>query len=114
MLLISSLSLQIRKDAATIIARVQEATDLFLPMSNSSTSLKEVTPSLSACFTFEEPDKRATDYILEMSSSPAAPTIYEKAQELWIRTGRRDNAVPLEVIMARLDGYVYLTFFVNT
>lgn len=43
---------------------------------------------------------------LELSSSPAAPSIYEKIQQLWTRTDRRDNAVPLEVFMARLDGYV--------
>ena len=114
MLLISRHSLQIRKDATTIIAEIQEATDLFLPMNSSSTSLDEVTPSFSACFTFEEPDKRSIDYILELSSSPAAPTIYEKVQELWIRTGRRDNAVPLEVLMARLDRYVHPNLFVST
>lgn len=43
---------------------------------------------------------------LELSSSPAAPTIYEKVQELWTRMDRRDNAVPLEAFMARLDGYI--------
>ena len=114
MLLISRYSLQIKKDATTIVAKIQAATDLFLPMNSSSTSLEEVTPSFSACFTFEEPDKRSTDFILELSSSPAAPTIYEKVQELWIRTGRRDNAVPLEVLMARLDRHVHPALFVTT
>lgn len=44
------------------------------------------------------------NFTLELSSSPAAPTIYETVQELWTRTDRRDYAVPLEAFMARLDG----------
>lgn len=43
------------------------------------------------------------NFLLEMRSSPAAPTVYEEVQALWTRTDRRDNAVPLEIFMARLD-----------
>lgn len=96
--------LQIQKDATTIIAKVQKATDLFLPMDSSGISLEEVVPSFSACFDFKNPDSPPMTFTLELSSSYAAPTIYEKVQELWTRTDRRDNAVPLEAFMARLDG----------
>ncbi len=98
-------SLRIQKDAATIIAKVQKATDLFLPMNSSDTSLEAVVPSFSACFEFRNLDSPMR-FMLEMSSSSAASTIYEKIQELWTRMDRRDNAVPLEAIMARLDGYI--------
>ena len=105
----SIFSLQIKKDATTIIAKVQNATDLFLPMDSSNTSLEEVVPSFSACFEFKNPDSPSMNFLLEMRSSLAAPTFYEKIQELWTRTDRRDNAVPLEVFMARLDRYVLPT-----
>lgn len=99
-------SLQIRKDATTIIAKIHNATNLFLPMDSSNTSLEEVVPSFSACFEFKDPDSPPLNFMLEMSSSPAAPTIYERVQELWTRANRRENAVPLEIFMARLDRYV--------
>ncbi|CAD6569863.1 MAG: hypothetical protein ASARMPREDX12_003112 [Alectoria sarmentosa] len=96
--------LQIKKDATTILAKVQNATDLFLPVDSSIISLNEVVPSFSACFEFGNSDSPPMNLTLELSSSPAAPTIYEKVQELWTRMDRRDNAVPLEAFTARLDG----------
>ena len=99
-------SLHIQKDATTIISKVQTATDLFIPMDNFSTSLEEVVPSFSACFEFSSPDSPPMNFTLELSSSPAASTIYEKVQELWTRTDRRDNAVPLEAFVVGLDRYV--------
>lgn len=98
-------SLQIKKDATTIMAKVKKATDLLLPMDSYSTSLEDVLPSFSATFEFKNPDSPPLNFTLEMSSSPAAPTVYEKVQELWTRADRRDNAVPLEIFMARLDRY---------
>ena len=98
-------SLQIQKDATTIIAKFQQADNLFLPIDSFSTSLVETVPSFSACFEFKNPDSIPMNFTLELSSSPAAPTIYEKVQELWTRTDRRDNAVPLELFQARIDGY---------
>lgn len=102
----STSSLRIEKDATTIIAKVQKATHLFLPMDSSNTSIEEVVPSFSACFEFKNPDTPPMSFLLEMRSSPAAPTVYEEVQALWTRTDRRDNAVPLEIFMARLDRYV--------
>lgn len=110
-LLMSTSSLQIKKDATTIIAKVQKATHLFLPMDSSNTSLEAVVPSFSACFEFKNLDTPPMNFLLEMRSSPAAPTVYEEVQALWTRTDRRDNAVPLEIFMARLDRYVVPIFF---
>ncbi len=72
-------------------------------MDVSNTALEEVVPSFSACFDFENLDRPPMKFMLELTSSPAAPTIYEKVQDLWTRSDRRDNAVPLEVFMARLE-----------
>ena len=105
-------SLQIKKDATTIITRIQGASDILVPLDNSITSLEEVVPSFSASFTFENPDGPPMNFVLEMISSSALCTVYEKAQELWTRMDRRDNAVPLEAFMARLDGCVLLTLFI--
>ena len=105
-LLISIPSLQIKKDAATIIAKVQKATNRFLPIDSSITSLEDITPSFSACFEFRHPNSPPMSLTSEWSSSPYAPTIYTKVKEVWTRTDRRDNAVPLEAFMVRLDRYV--------
>lgn len=107
----SKSSLQIQKDATTIINKVQNATDLFIPTENTSTSLEEVVPSFSACFEFKNPDSPPLNFMVEMESSAAAPTMYEKIQEVWTRTDRRDNAVPLEIFMARVARYVLPTLF---
>lgn len=103
--------LQVKKDATTIMAKVRKASDLFLPMDSSTTSLEEIVPSFSACFEFRNPNSPPTNLVLEWSSSPVTPTIYERFLETWTRMDHRDNAVPLEVFMARLDRYVlrYLT-----
>ena len=103
-LLILLSSLQVKKDATTIISKVQKATDLLLPMDSSNVSLEEAVPSFSACFEFKNPGSPPMNFTLEMSSSAAAPTIYEKVQELWTRADRRDNGILLEAFMARLDG----------
>ena len=102
-------SLQIKKDATTITTRVQNATELFLPIDSSNTSLEEVEPSFSACFEFKYPNSQPQSFTLEMRSSPAAPTVYEKVQELWTWTARRDNTMPLEIFTARFDRYTFLT-----
>ena len=102
-------SLQLKKDATTITTTIQNATELFLPIDSSNTSLEEVEPSFSACFEFKNPDSQSLNFTLEMRSSAAAPTIYEKVQELWTRTDRRDNAVPLEIFTARFDKYDFPT-----
>ena len=102
-------SLQLKKDATTITTTVQNATELFLPIDSSNTSLEEVEPSFSACFQFENPDSQSFNFTLEMRSSAAAPTIYEKVQELWTRTDRPDNAVPLEIFTARFERYALET-----
>lgn len=80
-------------------------------MDSTNPSLEEVVPSFSACFDFENPESPPMTFTLELSSSHAAPTIYEKVQELWTRTDRRDNAVPLEAFMAKLDRYVFRNLF---
>ena len=102
-------SMQLKKDATTITTAVQNATQLFLPIDSSNTSLEEVEPSFSASFQFENPDSKPLNFTLEMRSNAAAPTIHEKVQELWTRTDRRDNAVPLEMFTARLDRYAFPT-----
>ena len=78
-------------------------------MDSSIASLEEVVPSFSAAFEFQNPDSPQMDFMVELSSSPSAPTIYEKVLELWKRTDRRYNTVPLEVFMARLDRCVLPT-----
>ena len=104
-------SLQLKKDATTITTAIQNATELFLPIDSSNTSLEEVEPSFSACFELKNPDSKSFNFMLEMRSSAAAPTIYEKVQELWTRTDRRDNAVPLEIFTARFDRYAFPNHF---
>ena len=102
-------SLQLKKDATIIVTMVQNATELLLPIDSSITSLEEVEPSFSASFEFGNQDSHPLNFTLEMRNSAAAPTIYEKVQELWTKTGRRDNAVPLEIFTARFDRYAFST-----
>lgn len=102
-------SLQLKKDATTITTTVQNATELFLPIDSSITSLEEVEPSFTAFFEFDNQESQPLNFTLEMRSSAAAPTIYEKVQELWTRTGRRNNAVALEIFTARFDRYALST-----
>lgn len=106
-------SLRIKKDAATIIAKFQKATDLFLPIDTLTTSLEDITPSITACFEFRNPDSPPMSLTSEWCSSPFAPTVYTKVKEVWTKTDRRDNAVPLEAFMVRLDRYVFRRILSN-
>ena len=98
-----SISLQINKDAATVMSKIYEAKNLFLPVSNSIDKLIEVAPSFAARFTFQEPNKPTMLLDIEMNTA-SLDDIYERMQALWTRADRRDNTTLLDVFMAQLEG----------
>lgn len=99
-------SLQFKKDATTIMSAIHKATDLLQPVDSSTVSLQDVAPSFSACFDFDYSESPSLNFVVEMVSSAADPTIYDRAYAVWTRKDRRDNAVPLEAFTARVDGFV--------
>ncbi|KAK4693423.1 hypothetical protein P7C71_g3972, partial [Lecanoromycetidae sp. Uapishka_2] len=91
-------------DTVTIMNQFYKADDIFQPLDNSTYSLKEVAPSFSARFQFQEVDQPAIQLDIELNTSGLDEALYEKTHALWTRVDRRDNAVPLSIFMVRLEG----------
>lgn len=107
-------SLQIKKDATFIISKIHAANNLFQPIDNFTNSLAEVSPCFSAYLERQEYEKPPVKLEVEMACNTTDANLYEKAYARWSRAGRGDNVTPLEVFMARLDGYAPVLYLANS
>ena len=80
------------------------ATDLLMPVSPTTEDLRDVRPSLSACYAIKRYDRPDVQYRVELKRSRGVEEMYETSQEIWNRVEGADMQKPLEATMVRLDG----------
>ncbi len=95
--------MQIKKDASTIMSFIYKATDMIVPADNSTFTLEEVAPTISARFVVHRFKKPSVKLEVETNLS-SMDGWYDKGASVWTRYDGKDTTTPLETLNARIDG----------